>query len=307
MAKALSSQLHQPLRFIPDHVERVWGGRRLADLFGRRLPDVPVGESWEIHGALKVSEGPLRGRTLDELVGEYGSELLGALGEGSKSFPLLTKWLDCKDWLSVQVHPDDRLAAELTGDPAMRGKTEAWYVVHADPEARLIHGLQPGSDVDAVERAEDDNVLEHFRQAQPQAGELLFTSAGTVHALGPGYVIYEIQQSSDLTYRLYDWGRDRPIHPAESYRCMREVVECEYEMSNGGLSCPFFTIEQLTSGTVLRPGGETFLIVAAVDGRWQVGDIVLEAGDTALLPACLRAVEVAPLEGGTLLSVGLGR
>lgn len=307
MSQFESFQLCQPLRFTPDHVERVWGGRRLAELFGRRLPDVPVGESWEIHGDLKVSEGPLQGRTLDELVGEYGSELLGALGEGSKSFPLLTKWLDCKDWLSVQVHPDDRLAAELTGDPTMRGKTEAWYVVHADDEARLIHGLQPGTDVDAVEAAQGDQVVELLRQARPQAGELLFTSAGTVHALGPGYVIYEIQQSSDLTYRLYDWGRDRPIHPAESYRCMREVVESKYEMSEGRLSCPFFTIDQVTSGSVLRPGGETFLIVAAVVGRWQVGDIVLEPGDTALLPAAMPAVDVAPLDGGTLLSVGLGR
>lgn len=291
-------------------MERVWGGKRLAELFGRDLPDFPVGESWEVHGELEVSEGPLKGRTLNRLVEEFGRELLGGRGNPAESFPLLTKWLDCREWLSVQVHPDDALAMELTGDSSQRGKTEAWYVTHADPESRLIHGLRTGASLDEVEAAQGDEVLKCLGEISPRIGDLLFTSAGTVHALGPGYVIYEIQQSSDLTYRLYDWGRDRPVHPVESLRCMREAVPCDFEQQAGRLACPFFEIRELDRSCSLEPKGETFLILAAVVGSWTVrgefGEFALERGESLLLPAAMPAVTASPRGEGRLLVVGLG-
>lgn len=310
MTHGVTPQLHHPIRLEPLHVERVWGGRRLAELFGRELPDGPIGESWEIHGQLKVASGPLNGSTLDHLVEEFGEELLGSRGASHKTFPLLTKWLDCRDWLSVQVHPDDALAVELTGDPNLRGKTEAWYVVHADRESRLIHGLKPEVSLHDLEAAQGDGVLQCLREVAPQAGDLLFTSAGTVHALGPGYVIYEIQQSSDLTYRLYDWGRDRPVHPAESLRCMRESLPCDFAEDQGLLTCPFFEIRELTDGETFAPNGDTFLILAAVVGDWNLrgefGELRLARGESLLLPAAMSALAVSPYQVGKLLVVGLG-
>lgn len=269
-----------------------------------------MGESWEMYGELEAVDGPFPGRTLDQLVAEFKSELLGTLGDASVSFPLLTKWLDCREWLSVQVHPDDNLAAELTGDPALRGKTEAWYVLHADPQSSLIHGLRPGVRVECLEEVQGEELLDYLGRLSPRVGDLLFTSAGTVHALGPGYMIYEIQQSSDLTYRLYDWGRDRETHPSESLRCVRESVACDFEQGPGRLSCPYFHLEVVSRSTTLTPGGRTFLIVTATDGEWtlsgEFGEARLRSGETLLLPAAMESVSASPKADGTLLSVGLG-
>lgn len=306
----LTTRLDHPLSLTPLAAERVWGGRRIADLFGRDLPEGPIGESWEIHGDLPVVAGPFQGRTLDSLVSEFGAELLGQRGDPSRSFPLLTKWLDCKDWLSVQVHPDDRLAMSLTGSSAQRGKSEAWYVVCRDEDATLIHGLREGVDAKQVAGVEDASLLEMVRQLSPQPGELLFTGAGTIHALGPGFLIYEIQQSSDLTYRLYDWGRDRPVHPMESSRCLLEAVSPPCTQDATGLQCPYFEIEVLEGPQSLHLSGESFAILAAVEGSWRLGgsfgELRLELGDTILLPAHLGEVRLRPVGGGRLLRSGLG-
>jgi mannose-6-phosphate isomerase len=273
------------------------------------LPDGAIGESWEVYGPLTVRDGPLAGRTLDSLVEEFGNDLLGSRGNPRESFPLLTKWLDCRDWLSVQVHPDDALAQELTGDARQRGKSEAWYVAQADPQARLIHGLKDSVAFHAeIDTLEGDAILKHLRYLSPESGSLLFTGAGTVHALGPGFLIYEIQQSSDLTYRLYDWGRDRPIHPEPSKRCMKEARSTPSVQDAGGLRCRYFEIEVVDRDGDLRLDGESFAIVAAVQGAWRLNGefdpFNLAFGESALLPANLGQVKASGQ--GRLLNMKLG-
>lgn len=300
--------LDRPIVLTPKAEPRVWGGRRLADDLGRSLPEGAIGESWELHGDLPVADGPLRGRTLDSLVAEFGARLLGRRGAEESSFPLLTKWLDCRDWLSVQVHPDDPLSRELTGEAGQRGKSEAWFVAAVDDGARLIHGLRPGVGPAELDAAEGDAMLDLLGYVEPSRGDLLFTGAGTVHALGPGFLIYEVQQSSDLTYRLYDWGRDRPIHPAESLRCVKEAVPPSFEQDDSGLRCRYFEIASLRQASDVEVSAESFVILAAVEGEWELdgafGSLNLAYGDTVLLPAGLGTVGVKG--SGRLLEIRLG-
>lgn len=299
--------LDHPLALEPLAQSRVWGGRRIAEMFGRELPEGAIGESWEIHGQLPVTCGALAGCTLDSLVSRYGERLLGRRGQASETFPLLTKWLDCKDWLSVQVHPDDNLARELTGQPNARGKSEAWYVVAAEAGASLIHDWK-STPPQSVEQLSSRDVLDLVQQLSPPPGSLLFTGAGTVHALGPGFLIYEVQQSSDLTYRLYDWERDRPVHPEASWRCVQEAQSIEARQDERGLSCRYFEIEILDGDTTLRLDGESFAIVAAVQGGWRLegefATVELVLGASALLPAYLGSVRASG--SGRLLRIGLG-
>ena len=306
----MSTQLDHPIFLVPKPEFRVWGGRRLADDLGRKIPEGPYGESWEIHGELEVSSGPFEGRTLNSLVEEFGPQLLGERADSQdRTFPLLTKWLDCQDWLSVQVHPDDTLARELTGDPRQRGKSEAWYITETEPEASLIHGLAPGVTADEILGAEGKELLELLAFQTPEAGSLLYTGAGTVHALGPGIMLYEVQQSSDLTYRLYDWERDRPIHPLESKRCATEAVTPPAEVRASHLTCPYFEIGVRSSSGSAQVDAQSFTILAAVQGDWslqtQWGETPLPYGASVLLPASTGEIH---LQGqGGLLEIRLGK
>ncbi|MFM8890072.1 MAG: type I phosphomannose isomerase catalytic subunit, partial [Planctomycetia bacterium] len=214
-----------PLLLAPRYRRYLWGGRRFASVLGRPLPPGDdYAESWELvdHGDDQsvVAAGPLAGATLGDLVRTHGHELLGRHAPLSR-FPLLFKFLDaCRD-LSVQVHPDDARAARLS--PPDLGKTEAWYVIDAAPGSRIYAGLRPGTDRDALAAAlragRCEEVLHSF---EPRAGDCVFIPAGTVHAIGAGLVVAEIQESSDVTYRLFDWnrtgpdGRPRPLHLVEN-------------------------------------------------------------------------------------------
>jgi len=196
-----------PLRLTPALHVKVWGGRRLQSELDKSLPgDAPYGESWELHDTCTVSNGPLAGVTLADVLQRYGRDLIGAQHDPAHGLPLLVKFLDATQWLSVQVHPDDAQARELENDP--RGKTEAWVVLATEGDARLINGVKPGTDRQTMADAIRNGTLEDllvFTAVQP--GDVLYMRANTVHALGPGLLIYEIQQSSNVTYRLYDWGR----------------------------------------------------------------------------------------------------
>ncbi|MEI6241563.1 MAG: type I phosphomannose isomerase catalytic subunit [Planctomycetia bacterium] len=214
-----------PLLLEPVYRRYLWGGRRFATALGRDLPPGDdFAESWELVDRLGqgggdqsvVAAGPLTGRALGDLVRSHGRALLGR-HSGLSTFPLLFKFLDaCRD-LSVQVHPDDERAARLV--PPDRGKTEAWYVIDAEPRSRIYAGLAPGVGrrelAAAIRAGTCDTVLHSF---EPHPGDCIFIPAGTVHAIGAGLLIAEIQQSSDVTYRLFDWNRTgpdgmpRPLH-----------------------------------------------------------------------------------------------
>lgn len=218
--------MRELLRFQPIYQERVWGGRALDSALGRSLPaSTPIGESWEIvdrkEAQSVVEGGPLNGQSLRTVLTKHAADLMGPKWPADKPFPILVKWLDCRERLSLQVHPPASVAPALGGEP----KTENWYIAHTGPGAELIVGLKRGVTREQFERAIADNTLErcvhHFRVA---AGDSILVHSGQVHAIDAGNLILEIQQNSDTTYRVYDWGRvgldgqPRKLHIAESLR-----------------------------------------------------------------------------------------
>lgn len=209
-----------PLLLRPQFHERVWGTRDLAPIYTQEITGTPVGEAWLTGEECQVANGPLAGRTLAELCREFGSRLVGEVAPDGQRFPLLIKFLFPRDKLSVQVHPDDE-AAMLAGQPC--GKTECWYVLRADPGAKIALGLKPGVNKAHVEQAIRETRLEALLNwITISSGDVFYVDAGTVHAIGPGSVLIETQQNSDTTYRLYDYGRPRELHIEAGLRATRE-------------------------------------------------------------------------------------
>lgn len=287
---------------------KVWGGRKLATLMDKSLPtDEPYGESWEMHDSAQVANGPLAGRTLGDVLADYGHDLVGPDNDPAEGLPLLAKFLDARDWLSVQLHPDDAQARELEGEP--RGKTEAWYVIAAEPGAQLVIGVQPGTTPQQMAEAIKNNTLESLLvYADVVPGDVLFIRAGTIHALGPGLLIYEIQQSSDLTYRLYDWGRvgldgqPRTLHidkgtQVANLGALPQIVHTAADTAQvvDILREQYFTTQlfQLNdaNGTHLSldTSGQRFHILTCIEGAARITtddtEVELAKGRTALIPA----------------------
>ncbi len=209
-----------PLLLRPEFHERVWGRRSLAPVYAQEVAGDPIGEAWLTGEACIVSNGPLAGSTLAELTREYGPRLVGEAAADPSRFPLLIKFLFPQGRLSVQVHPDDEAAA-LLGEPC--GKTECWYVLHADPGARIGLGLKPGTTKADVEAAIHETRMEQLLNwIEVRPGEMFYVDAGTVHAIGGGAVIVETQQNSDTTFRLYDYGRPRQLHVSQGLRAAKE-------------------------------------------------------------------------------------
>ncbi|HET7537894.1 MAG TPA: type I phosphomannose isomerase catalytic subunit, partial [Candidatus Didemnitutus sp.] len=197
------------LQFDPLYQERVWGGRALADQLGRTLPTAaPIGESWEIvdrpEAQSLVRGGDSGGRTLRQVIEQHASDVMGPGWPAKKPFPILVKWLDCRERLSLQVHPPASVAGKLGGEP----KTENWYIAHAGRSAAVLAGLKAGVTPDDFERALANNTAEELvERHETRAGDSLLIHSGIMHAIDAGNLILEIQQNSDTTYRVYDWGR----------------------------------------------------------------------------------------------------
>lgn len=318
-----------PLRCMPIYMEKVWGGRRLSQLMGRPLPDArPTGESWEIsvhpHGESVIANGPARGQRLSAYIAEAPEAVLGSrvTARHGANFPLLIKYIDAEEALSVQVHPDDAYA-QAHGEP--RGKTEMWYVVRAEPDAALIVGLEPGVTADefrAALQAGDPAALLH--RMPVQAGDSIFIPAGRIHAILPGLLILEIQQNSDTTYRLYDWGRlgldgrPRPLHVEEAMAVINwqdyaPAPDCPPVERVGANTkrvrarCPYFEVTQydLIAPQDFAPDPGSCRTIHCVNGRgvlrWAEGEEALAFGDSVLLPAALDACELVPEETATFV------
>src|SRR5437588_7654345 len=217
---------NSPLVFTPIYQERIWGGRRLADLFGKKFPaEKRIGESWEIvdrpEAQSVVASGPLKGKTLHELWSQHREEIFGNVANGPSRtgiprFPLLIKLLDAEEKLSLQVHPPEKIAAKLGGEP----KTECWYIAAAEPDAELFVGFKRSISRDQFEKSlRSGSVADEVHAIKVKPGDAMFLPAGRFHAIGGGNVLIEVQQNSDTTYRVFDWnrvdqniGKPRPLH-----------------------------------------------------------------------------------------------
>ncbi|NDJ52899.1 MAG: class I mannose-6-phosphate isomerase [Chloroflexi bacterium] len=300
---------------------RVWGGRKLGTQFGKTLPtDDPYGESWEVCDDSVVASGPLAGRSLGDLLDENPRELVGPDFDPAQGFPLLVKLLDAQKWLSIQVHPNDEQAQALEDFP--RGKTEAWYILDSDPGAELVIGLQPGASREELAEAIRANRLEQLTVRTPvDPGDVLHIPAGTVHAIGPGLVIYEIQQACDITYRLYDWGRmgldgkPRQLH-IDKGLSVANLTSLPQIQSTGGLADPLVTVirsdyfitQRVTvDGALAMTLDESQFatltcVAGAVDVRANDASMTLGLGQSGLIPAALNAYD---LDGSGILLISM--
>ena len=306
-----------------------WGGTKLGSLLGKPLGEgTDWAESWEVadHGddQTVVTAGPYAGWPLARLVAERPAELFGrhatkSDGSPRTQFPLLIKFLDAADTLSVQVHPND--AQAVTYDPAENGKTEAWVIVDAEPGAALYAGLKPGTDAAALRAASEAGTVEDLlHRFEVSAGDCVFIPAGTVHAIGAGVVLAEIQQSSDLTFRLYDWGyRDpdgnpRQIHLDESIACTdfsRGPVDPVTPRPLPGpagrserlVAGDYFVIDRHTAdGPFALPADDRFRVLMTLAGAATLAggpeSVELTPGKTVLVPAACGGLTVEPAAGG---------
>jgi mannose-6-phosphate isomerase len=299
----------------PQYRERVWGGQRL------KACDPPVGEAWVAFEESHVHDGEYARRTVAELAADFGTAFLGTevSAQYGARFPLLVKLLDCADWLSVQVHPNDEQAAQLVG-PDEFGKSEAWHFIAAEPGATIYAGVKPGTTDEELERAiRDGRVLDVAERLEVSAGETVYIPAGTLHALGPGLLLYEVQQASDTTYRVYDWDRPasagRKLHVEESVVVTdpRKGAVLHHPPPEGtkvgtALSCPYFELD------VLRPGnaalgadtaGRAFHLLTATEGKVVVScggeSVRLDRYETALVAGYVGAYELQAERGPAMV------
>ena len=284
----------QLIRFAPIYQTRVWGGRRLESVLGRELPDAqPYGESWELVDREReqsvVANGALAGTTLHELWTQHRVPIFGEASASSTSprFPVLIKVLDCADDLSIQVHPPAAIAPALRGEP----KTEMWFVTHAEPGARLYAGLATGVTRAQFERAlREGGVAACVHHLDVRTGDSLFVPSGRLHALGRGLLIYEIQQNSDTTYRVFDWnrlgldGKPRDLHVAESLQCIDfDDVAPAMTRGDGALAaCEFFRVTRTRTGHA-APADRARLIMPITPTSWD--GLALAPGELTLCPA----------------------
>jgi mannose-6-phosphate isomerase len=312
-----------PMTFAPVYKDHLWGGRRIAARYGRKPPVDPVAESWEIaclpEGMSLVANGPLAGRTLSALITDYGEALLGAKGT---TFPLLIKIIDARKRLSLQVHPSNATAAVSGGNP----KTEMWYILAAEPGAQVMSGLKSGVDRERFSQAVMANDAESVVNLVPvQTGDVIFMPGGRVHAIDAGCLLLEVQQASDTTYRVCDWGRVGPDGNPRQLHLDQALSVIDWDDTEPGHSpagkfagevgsapralcqCDYFCVDKMNIST--KPAQlqteKRFIILFLPTGSATITasntTVQMTAGTSCLIPAATEAFSVSSEENATEL------
>lgn len=321
-----------PLRFEPIYQYRLWGGRHLENLLSTPLPDGPIGEAWLLsdrqdHQSL-VAEGPLKGSSIAQLIRQYPEPMLGRFAGQTPRFPLLLKFLDVHEMLSVQVHPSN--AHQELLPPGESGKTEAWVVLEAGVNSRIYAGLKQGTTLQLLRQAiGEGRVEETLESFIPRQGNSILIPAGTVHALGGDVVVFEIQQNSDVTFRLYDWnhidsrtGKPRELQVEQALACidftegpvspaMPSVVDVKPVLRERLVHCDYFILERLQAESPFKVGkADTPKVLVCIAGEGQLeykGDLYkISKGDVMLLPAIVGECTCHPNASITLLETSIG-
>mgnify|MGYP002380823734 FL=1 len=301
-----------PLTFEPIFKERIWGGTKLKDYLNKPISSEITGESWELSTVPEsisvVNNGELKGKNLNELIDLYPKEILGkeVFNQFGKQFPLLFKYLDAKTDLSIQLHPNDELAKARHNS---FGKTEMWYVMQADENARLIVGFKENSSKEAyLQKLESNDILSLLNEIPVKKGDVFLLETGTIHAIGAGIVIAEIQQTSDITYRIYDWdrvdanGNKRELHTelaidAINYKttaAKKEYTATENK-STSIVDCPYFktNIIPLNGEISINKNDDSFMVLMCTEGSFEMHlndeKYMYQTGDTVLIPAVLTS------------------
>jgi mannose-6-phosphate isomerase len=329
--KSSTQTVLYPLRFEPIYQYRLWGGRRLVDILTAPLPTGPIGEAWilsdrEDHASL-VADGPLKGQTIAQLMEQFPEQLLGKLAGRFQRFPLLLKFLDAREMLSVQVHPTAANASLLpAGETA---KTEAWVVLEAGKRSRIYAGLTPGTTAANLRQSlVSGTVPDHLAYFTPKPGDAVFVQAGTVHSLGGDIVVFEIQQNSDVTFRLYDWnhvdaktGKSRGLQVEKAMACINfaqgevgpsvPALESTTPVQRERLfDCEHFRLWRLRGELRFAVDApDVARVLVCVDGAGHIehgGDnYAVGKGDVFLLPAVIGACDFQPSCAVNLLEIGL--
>lgn len=318
-----------PLKFTPVFKDKIWGGQKIKtslDIDYGNLPN--CGEAWMISGVegnpTLVSNGFLAGNELNELVEIYMGDLVGdkVYDEYGIEFPLLIKFIDANDWLSIQVHPDDELAAKRK---IGRGKTEMWYILEADEEAQLIAGFNQKMNKEKYLKHLEDKTLKEILNFEPvKKGDVFYIPAGRVHALGPGILLAEIQQTSDTTYRIYDWDRidasglQRELHTEEALDAIDFEFHKKYRTDYKPVTnktipvikSPYFVTGLITLNNPIKKYYEeldSFVIYILLEGsltvKWEHGEIQMKKGETVVIPNALNTLQLIPANSVKLLEV----
>lgn len=315
-----------PLKFHSIFKERIWGGEKLKTILNKPIERSNIGESWEISDVQDnisiVSEGLLEGKALKELLELYGSDLIGLKNYKTfgDNFPLLIKFIDAKDDLSIQLHPNDELARERHDS---FGKTEMWYVMQAEKDAKLIVGFNQNVDTKLYSKHLENKTLPQILNFENvNNGDTFFIEVGRVHAIGAGVLLAEIQQTSDVTYRVYDWdrvdaqGNSRELHNDLALEAIDFNMKNDYKVdytktintSNKMVKCPYFTTNFLpVNGEVSRINRfDSFIIYMCVEGEAQIKAesycSKIKQGETVLIPAVLENLSITS-ENAKLLEV----
>ncbi len=319
-----------PLRFEPIFQYRLWGGRRLGDWLNTSVPGGPIGEAWILSDrrdhASKVAEGPLKELTLTDLMTQFEVDIMGDLAGKFRRFPLLLKFLDVRQMLSVQVHPrDDETALIPEGDS---GKTEAWVVLNVDPGGRIYAGLKPGTDADDLRALTIENADDYLASFKPKVGQGVLIEAGSVHSLGDGIMVFEVQENSDVTFRLYDWdhvdnktGKPRDLQVDKALACIdfnqgpiRPVEPSGKENAEAARETYFdneyFYVDRIVATSSFSSGiVDAPRVLVCVEGGGHVEhdgtNFGLERGAVMLIPASIGTYRFSPSSLTTILEIAI--